>query len=66
MITYLKESNNFLIMLIQKCKVSNMKYLLVCLFDATFKNISFISWWSVLLLEEAEGPAENHRPVASR
>jgi hypothetical protein len=24
-----------------------------------------ISWWSVLLVEEAGGPRENHRPVAS-
>ena len=34
-------------------------------FNATFKNISVISWRSVLLVEETEGPGENHRPVAS-
>jgi hypothetical protein len=28
-------------------------------------NISVISWWSVLLVEEAGVPRENHRPVAS-
>ena len=39
----------------------------VCLmvFNATFNNISVISWRSVLLVEETGGPRENHRPVAS-
>ena len=39
----------------------------VCLmvFNATFNNISAISWRSVLLVEETGGPGENHRPVAS-
>jgi hypothetical protein len=32
---------------------------------AIFNNISVISWWSVLLLEETGVPRENHRPVAS-
>jgi hypothetical protein len=36
-----------------------------CFFNATFNNISVISWWSVLLVEETGGPRENHRPVAS-
>jgi hypothetical protein len=40
---------------------------LICLilfmvFNATFKNISVISWWSVLLVEET---GENHQPVVS-
>jgi hypothetical protein len=41
--------------------------LFVCLmvFNATFSNISVISWRSALLVEEAGGPGENHRPVAS-
>ena len=34
-------------------------------FNATFTNISVISWWSVLLVEEAGVPEENHRPAAS-
>ena len=34
-------------------------------FNATFNNISVISWWSVLLVEETEVPGENHWPVAS-
>jgi hypothetical protein len=33
--------------------------------NATFNNISVISWWSVLLVEEAGESGENHRPVAS-
>jgi hypothetical protein len=39
-------------------------FLFVCLmvFKATFNNISVISWWSVLLVEET---GENHCPVAS-
>jgi hypothetical protein len=43
------------------------KYMFVCLmvFNATFNNISAISWWSVLLVEETGVPWENHRPVAS-
>ena len=32
------------------------------MFNATFINISAISWWSVLLVEET---GENNRPVAS-
>jgi hypothetical protein len=37
----------------------------VMVFNATFNNISVISWRSVLLVEETEVPGENHRPVAS-
>jgi hypothetical protein len=41
--------------------------LFVCLmvFNATFNNISALSWRSVLLVEETAGPGENHRPAAS-
>ena len=35
------------------------------MFNATFNNISAISWRSVLLVEETGVPGENHRPVAS-
>jgi hypothetical protein len=35
---------------------------LVVVFNATFNNISVISWRSVLLVEET---GENHRPDAS-
>jgi hypothetical protein len=34
-------------------------------FNATFNNISVISWQSVLLVEETGVPGENHQPVAS-
>jgi hypothetical protein len=37
----------------------------VMVFNVTFNNISVISWWSVLLVEETRVPGENHRPVAS-
>ena len=37
----------------------------VMMFNATFNNISVISWWSVLLVEETGVPGVNHRPVAS-
>jgi hypothetical protein len=33
--------------------------------NATFNNISVISWQSVLLVEETRKPGENHRSVAS-
>ena len=35
-------------------------------FDATFNNISVISLWSFLLVEETGVPRENHRPTASQ
>ena len=34
--------------------------------NATFNNISFISWHSVLLVEETGIAGENHRPAASQ
>jgi len=34
-------------------------------FNATWNNISVISWRSVLLVEKTGVPRENHRPVAS-
>jgi len=34
-------------------------------FKAIFNNISVISWWSVLLMEETRVPRENHQCVAS-
>jgi hypothetical protein len=32
----------------------------VMVFNTTFNNISVISWWSVLLVEENRIPGENH------
>jgi hypothetical protein len=40
-------------------------FLCLMVFNATFNNISVISWRSALLVEETGGPGENHRPVAS-
>jgi hypothetical protein len=34
-------------------------------FNATFNNISVISWRSVLLVEEIGGPVENNRTATS-
>jgi hypothetical protein len=36
------------------------KYLRVMVFNTTFNNISAISWWSVLLVEETGVSGENH------
>ena len=38
---------------------------MVLVFNATFNNISVISWRSVLLVEETGVLGENHRPVGS-
>jgi len=38
----------------------------VMVFNATFNNISVISWQSVLLVEETGIPGEKHRPAASQ
>jgi len=49
----------------QECKILVEAGISVMVFKATFNNISVISWLSVLLVEEAGVPGENHRPVAS-
>jgi hypothetical protein len=47
--------------------ISLLLFVVCCLVvrNATFNNISAISWRSVLFVEETGGPGENHRPVAS-
>ena len=35
-------------------------------FNATFHNISAVSWWSVLLLGETGVLGENYRPATSQ
>jgi uncharacterized DUF497 family protein len=42
--------------------IRKLVYLFVCfmVFNATFNNISVISWRSVLLMEETGGPGESH------
>ena len=42
---------------------NSVNYLMV--FNATFNNMSVISWRSILLVEETEGPGENIRTVAN-
>jgi hypothetical protein len=37
----------------------------IMVFNATFNNISVISWWSVLLMGKTEVPGENNRPATS-
>ena len=37
----------------------------VMVFNLTFNNISAVTWWSVLLVDETRVPTENHQPVAS-
>jgi hypothetical protein len=44
---------------------SNKKIVRVIVFNATFNNISAISWWSVLLVAETGVPGVNHRNVAN-
>jgi hypothetical protein len=41
------------------------KLILFLVFNATFGNISVISWRPVLVIEEAGVPGENHQPWAS-
>jgi hypothetical protein len=38
----------------------------VMVFNATFNNISVISWWSALLVEETGVTVENHRSAANK
>ena len=49
----------------QSCALNYRDRVMVMMFNATFNNISVISWWSVLLVEEPGVSRENHRPVAS-
>jgi len=51
--------------------VNKTRYICVCVvrvvvFNATFNNISVISWLSVLLVKETGVPRENQQPPASR
>jgi len=45
--------------------VVSQDFILFIVFNATFSNISDTSWWSVLVVEDAGVPGENHRPWAS-
>ena len=49
---------------IERCdKLEQMVRVMV--FNAIFNNISVISWWSDLLVEETGVSGENHRPATS-
>jgi len=41
----------------------DIKWVIVIVFNVTFNNISVISWWSILLVEETGVPGENHQPA---
>ena len=59
---------NWLVLFMFKSLLVNTYAINIRLFtvlNATFNNISFISWRSVLLLQETGEPGENHRVVAS-
>jgi hypothetical protein len=63
----LEEPTNIIPANIHSNRTNSFNCLFVCLMvlNATFNNISVVSWWSVLLVEETVGTGENHRPVAS-
>ena len=46
-------------------KVTRDIGVMVVVFNATFRNISVISWRSALLVQESGVPEENHRPATS-
>ena len=48
--------------IIQKASM-RMFRVTVVIFNATFNNISAISWQSILLVEETRVPRENHWPA---
>ena len=45
--------------------IYSFKRFVILVFNATFSNISAISWQSVLVVEEAGVSGESHRPWAS-
>jgi hypothetical protein len=49
----------------ETCCAHLIRRRMMLVFNATFKNISVISWQLVLLVEETEVPGENHRPARS-
>ena len=62
--TVLQNTNYYFV-----CLLSDYVLLLLIIgfmvFNATFNNISVISWRSVLLVEETEVSGKKHRPAAS-
>ena len=65
---FTKQINNNMYLFIYFCWYKFNWYLIdldILCFNATFSNISAISWRPVLVVEEDEVPGENHRPWAS-
>ena len=68
---YLTKARALLDSLLYLCMIMNTPHSISVLWfgfmvlNATFNNISVISWQSVLLLNETGLPTENHRPVTS-
>jgi hypothetical protein len=65
---YLQNNNNMITIaytMIASLFYSVENMLTIMVFNATFSNISVISWRSALLVEETREPVENHQPVAS-
>jgi hypothetical protein len=64
MYTYIIRSNNVSLkhqmLLLSRSAGFISMYFKDMVFNATFNKFSAISWWSVLLVEETEGPRENH------
>jgi hypothetical protein len=63
-------SNTLILFNTSRCSSTNLHvirffYFDIWCFNATFSNISAISWRPVLMVEEAGVPGENHRPWAS-
>jgi hypothetical protein len=52
-------------MIISYFKKSYSYFTSFVVFNATFNNISAISWRSALLAEETGEPGENHQPVVA-
>jgi hypothetical protein len=53
--------SNFIFDYLQMFQIDLISFIVL---NATFSNISAISWWPVLVVEETEVPRENHRPWA--
>ena len=51
--------------LLSDCSNSSIGLVWFMVFNATFNNISVISWRQVLLVQETGVLCENHQPVAS-
>jgi len=51
---------SFVFSQVECCGMRPKERVRVMVFNATFNNISVLSWWSVLLVEETGVPGEDH------